>query len=125
MKLLTAATFVCGASMCALTGGLCSVPALFTTDAVIGTKVGIAAPIVGLAVWLSCVNCVSDGFIFASQDYNYSALMAILNVPVFLFILQTGSRMGLGWVSVWLGMAFFYALRLAENTVRIAFLNKT
>ena len=124
MKLLSWTTFACGAVMAALTSGLCSIPSLFTTDAVIAAKVGFAAPIVGLAVWLSCVNCVSDGFIFASQDYNYSALMAILNVPVLLFILQTGSRMGLGWVSVWLGMAIFYALRLAENTVRIAFLNK-
>jgi len=124
MKLLTAATFVCGASMCALTGGLCSVPALFTTDAVIGTKVGIAAPIVGLAVWLSCVNCVSDGFIFANQDYKYSALMAVVNIPLLLFVLQTAGKLGFGWTSVWIGMAAFYAIRLLENTTRILYLNR-
>merc|ERR1712157_380773 len=81
-KLLAVTTFVCGAAMCLLTGGMCSIPALFTTDAVIGTKVGLAAPIVGVAVWLSCVNCVSDGFIFANQDYTYGALLAVLNGPL-------------------------------------------
>ncbi|QDZ19634.1 putative multi-antimicrobial extrusion protein [Chloropicon primus] len=124
MKLLTVTTFVCGAAMCLFTGGMCSIPALFTTDAVIGTKVGLAAPIVGVAVWLSCVNCVSDGFIFANQDYNYGALLAVLNIPVLLFILQTAGKLGFGWVSVWIGMAAFYAIRLTENTVRILYLNK-
>merc|ERR1712157_332162 len=123
-KLLAVTTFVCGAAMCLLTGGMCSIPALFTTDAVIGTKVGLAAPIVGVAVWLSCVNCVSDGFIFANQDYNYGALLAVLNIPILLFILQTAGKLGFGWVSVWIGMAAFYAIRLTENTVRILYLNK-
>merc|ERR1712157_240273 len=109
-KLLAVTTFVCGAAMCLLTGGMCSIPALFTTDAVIGTKVGLAAPIVGVAVWLSCVNCVSDGFIFANQDYTYGALLAVLNVR---------KNMGFGWWSVWIGMGAFYAIRLAENTARV------
>merc|ERR1712003_295052 len=34
MKLLAVTTFVCGAAMCLSTGGMCSIPALFTTDAV-------------------------------------------------------------------------------------------
>merc|ERR1719158_1006788 len=124
MKLMTVSTFVCGGAMALLTGGMCSIPALFTTDAVIGTKVGLAAPIVGVAVWLSCVNCVSDGFIFANQDYNYGALLAVLNIPLLLFVLQTAGKLGFGWTSVWIGMAAFYAIRLVENTTRILYLNR-
>jgi len=124
MKLLVATTFVCGAAMFALTAGLCSVPSLFTTNPAIAQKVGFAAPIVGIAVWLSCVNCVSDGFIFANQDYTYGALLAVLNVPLLLFILNVGKNMGFGWWSVWIGMGAFYAIRLAENTARVLYLNK-
>lgn len=123
MKLLVATGVACGVVMGLASSGLCLIPSLFTTNPLIAGKVGFAAPIVGLAVGLSCVNCVSDGFIFASHDYKYSAITAVVNIPLLLLILNVGKNFGFGWWSVWVGMAAFYTIRLVENSVRIMYLN--
>ena len=123
MWLLVKVTVVVGALMGLLTAGMCAVPSLFTTDAVIGAKVGVAAPIVGFAVWLSCINCVTDGFVFANGDLMYSSITALLNIPILLAILNAAGKLGFGWTSVWIGMACFYAIRLAENSARVLYLN--
>lgn len=123
MKLLVATGVACGVVMGLASSGLCLIPSLFTTNPLIAGKVGFAAPIVGWAVGLSCVNCVSDGFIFASHDYKYSAITAVVNIPLLLLILNMGKKFGFGWWSVWVGMAAFYTIRLVENSLRIIYLN--
>ena len=123
MKLLAVSTFVCGAAMALMTITLCNIPALFTADAVIASKVGKVAPLVALAVWLSCVNCVTDGFTFAALDYKFSATVAVANVPILLSLLTLMGKVYGGMASVWLGMMAFYAIRLTQNVVRVTFLN--
>merc|ERR1712224_914899 len=78
MWLLVKVTVVVGALMGLLTAGMCAVPSLFTTDAVIGAKVGVAAPIVGFA--------------FANGDLIYSSITALLNIPILLAILNAAGK---------------------------------
>merc|ERR1712176_636140 len=125
MKLMTVSTFVCGGAMALMAITMCNTPQLFTSDAAIARQVSRVSPLVAGAVWLSCVNCVTDGFTFAALDYKYSATMAVVNVPLLLLILNAGKSLGLGFGSVWAGMGCFYAIRLVQNTVRILFLNKS
>merc|ERR1739848_438378 len=125
MKLMTSSTFVCGGLMALMTVAMCNIPQLFTADPMIARQVSRVSPLVATAVWLSCINCVTDGFTFAALDYKYSASMAVVNVPVLFLILNAGKSLGFGFASVWAGMGCFYALRLMQNVARILFLNRS
>jgi MATE family multidrug resistance protein len=125
MKLMASSTFVCGGLMALMTLGMCNIPQLFTADPMIARQVSRVSPLVATAVWLSCINCVTDGFTFAALDLKYSATMAVVNVRLLFLILNAGKSLGFGFASVWAGMGCFYALRLTQNVTRILFLNKS
>ena len=104
MWLLVKVTVVVGALMGLLTAGMCAVPSLFTTDAVIGAKVGVAAPIVGFAAGsrhqrVAFRFCERRRCAIDHRLAQHLILLAILNVKTgFVTSVWTaGASMPSGW----------------------------
>ncbi len=98
----------------------CGCPALFTSDPVVASAVGAIGLAMGAAVVLAAGNCVSDGLAFASGDYKVNTLFSVVNLPIVLAMVARATTLQ----GIWMAFAAFYALRLSENFVRIAYINK-